>query len=51
MKVPKNIKGREVLKLLEEHYGYQMTRQVGSNVRNLFVVSAGVLSPPTSRKF
>lgn len=33
MKVPKDIKGREVLKLLSKHYSYEKTRQVGSHIR------------------
>jgi predicted RNA binding protein YcfA (HicA-like mRNA interferase family) len=33
MQVPKNIKGKEVLALLNRHYGYQKTRQIGSHIR------------------
>ena len=33
MRVPKDIKGKKVLRLLERHYGYQQTRQVGSHMR------------------
>lgn len=33
MRVPKDINGREVLKLLERHYGYYKTRQSGSHIR------------------
>jgi len=33
MIVPKDIKGREVLKLLEKHYGYRQSRQMGSHIR------------------
>lgn len=33
MRVPKDISGREVLKLLEKQYGYRQTRQMGSHIR------------------
>lgn len=33
MRVPKDVKGRELVQLLEKHYGYHKTRQVGSHIR------------------
>lgn len=33
MRVPKDIKGRELLQLLEKHFGYHKTRQAGSHIR------------------
>lgn len=33
MRVPKDIRGREVLQLLEKHYGYYKSRQMGSHIR------------------
>lgn len=33
MRVPKDIKGKELLKLVGKHFGYIKTRQVGSHIR------------------
>lgn len=33
MRVPKNIKGKELLKLVGRHFGYVKTRQNGSHMR------------------
>ena len=33
MRVPTDVSGREVLKLLSKHFGYEKTRQVGSHIR------------------
>jgi predicted RNA binding protein YcfA (HicA-like mRNA interferase family) len=33
MRIPKDIKGKEMLKLVGKHFGYEKTRQVGSHIR------------------
>jgi predicted RNA binding protein YcfA (HicA-like mRNA interferase family) len=33
MKIPRDITGQELLKLLRKHYGYEKIRQVGSHIR------------------
>jgi predicted RNA binding protein YcfA (HicA-like mRNA interferase family) len=33
MRVPKNIKGKELLKLVDRHFSYVKTRQNGSHIR------------------
>lgn len=33
MKVPRDISGQELLKLLKRKFGYEQTRQVGSHIR------------------
>jgi predicted RNA binding protein YcfA (HicA-like mRNA interferase family) len=33
MKLPRDLSGRELASLLQQHYGYKVTRQTGSHLR------------------
>jgi predicted RNA binding protein YcfA (HicA-like mRNA interferase family) len=33
MKIPRNLNGAELVKLLSRHFGYEITRQKGSHIR------------------
>lgn len=33
MRIPRDITGQDLLKLLRKHYGYEKVRQVGSHIR------------------